>query len=112
MLDYFYEWMKNIACYMVLITAFMHVIPNEGYRKYIRMFTGLVLVLLLLTPVFRLFDAGSEILHLYESGAYEKKLEEIREATDVMEDYEPDSTMASEEGEKPGEIYISPIRIH
>ena len=112
MLDYFYEWMKNIACYMVLITAFMHVIPNEGYRKYIRMFTGLVLVLLLLTPVFRLFDAGNEILHLYESGAYEEKLEEIREKAGIMEDYESDSEIASEEGEKTGEIYISPIRIH
>lgn len=112
MLDYFYEWMKNIACYMVLITAFMHVIPNEGYRKYIRMFTGLVLVLLLLTPVFRLFDAGSELLHLYESGAYKEKLEEIREKTGVVEVYEPDSAMASEEEEKTGEINISPIRIH
>ena len=40
MLEYIYEWMENIAFYMVLVTAVMHLLPDSDYQKYVRFFTG------------------------------------------------------------------------
>ena len=60
MFNYFYEWLRNLAFYMVLVTAVLQLIPNRSYEKYIRFFCGLILVILLLTPVMRVIDAGFE----------------------------------------------------
>ncbi|CDB01205.1 putative uncharacterized protein [Lachnospiraceae bacterium CAG:215] len=34
MLDAMYEWMKNLAFYLVIVTAALEVLPREAYRKY------------------------------------------------------------------------------
>ena len=41
------EWIQNIAVYLIISAAILHAVPENGYRKYIRFFTGLVLILLL-----------------------------------------------------------------
>ena len=51
MLEYIYEWIGNIAFYMIMVTAVLHLLPNSDYQKYIRFFTGLVLILLLADPL-------------------------------------------------------------
>ena len=33
-----YQWVENIAFYMVLMTAALHLIPGDGYRKYLKIF--------------------------------------------------------------------------
>ena len=40
MFEYLYEWMQNIAFYMIMVTFIMHVIPNSDYKRYIRFFGG------------------------------------------------------------------------
>lgn len=40
MFDYIYEWIQNIAFYLVLVTAVLHAVPNKDYKKYIRFFYG------------------------------------------------------------------------
>ena len=55
MFEYLYEWLKDISFYLILVTAVTYVLPSNSYRKYIRFFTGLVLILMLLTPVLNLF---------------------------------------------------------
>lgn len=53
MLDMVYSWMKNIAFYLVIMTAVLEVLPGNTYKKYVRFFTGLVLILLVLSPVLK-----------------------------------------------------------
>ena len=36
MFAYLYEWIRNVAFYLVLVTALLHVLPRSGYQKYIR----------------------------------------------------------------------------
>ena len=38
MLEYIYEWIGNIAFYMIMVTAVLHLLPNSDYQKYIRFF--------------------------------------------------------------------------
>ena len=34
MLDAMYEWMKNLAFYLVIVTAVLEVLPGEGDREF------------------------------------------------------------------------------
>lgn len=51
MITEIYQWVKDIAFYMILITAVMNVIPNNNYKKYINLFTGMVMIILVLAPI-------------------------------------------------------------
>lgn len=53
MLDMVYSWMKNTAFYLVIMTAVLEVLPGNTYKKYVRFFTGLVLILLVLSPILK-----------------------------------------------------------
>lgn len=80
MFEYLYEWIQNLAFYLVLVTAVIHMIPESGYKKYIQFFTGLVLILMILTPVLRVFGMDSHIKDIYQNPEYEAIIEKIEEA--------------------------------
>ena len=58
MFDQVYLWVQNLAFYMVMVTAVMHVIPNPEYKRYIRFFTGMVLVVMLTAPLLKFLGIG------------------------------------------------------
>lgn len=47
-----YQWIKNLAFFHVLTTAVLHILPDKRYEQHIRLFMGLLLILLICTPVF------------------------------------------------------------
>lgn len=69
MFEYLYKWLQELSYYLILVTAVTNVLPSNAYRKYIRFFTGLILILMLLTPVmnllkiesFKAYDVETEI---------------------------------------------------
>lgn len=88
MFDYLYEWMKNLAFYMILMTAAIQVLPNNGYKKYIRFFTGLILVVLLMTPVLKLFNMNQGLDKLYNGLKYRQELKEMEQAAEYVKEVE------------------------
>ena len=76
MIDYLYEWVRGIAYYMVLVTVVMQMTAAESYRKYIRLFTGIILVLMILAPVMRIFGINGEEIWMQEKG-YEELAQNI-----------------------------------
>lgn len=70
MFEGIYEWLKDLAYYVILVTALFHMIPGEVWGKYIRFFTGLVMVVLLLSPILQLFQEKDplQIMEHYEQG--------------------------------------------
>lgn len=81
-----YQWMQNLAFYMVMVTAVMHVVPNPEYRRYIRFFTGLVLVIMLVTPVFKFLDMGDFWQDLYHSREYQEQVKKMEEAVGSLKE--------------------------
>ncbi len=53
-MDGLISWIKGIVCYSILTAVFMEVLP-EKFRKYIRLYMGLLFLLLFLSPVVKLF---------------------------------------------------------
>ena len=55
MIEQFYSWVKNIAFYLILVAMLTHILPNNNYKKYVKFFTGLLLVMIVITPLMKLF---------------------------------------------------------
>ena len=80
MFEYLYDWMQNIAFYMIMVTFVMHVVPNSDYKRYIRFFTGLVLAVMLASPILNLLGMGDTWQNLYESEKYQEQVRKMEEA--------------------------------
>ena len=120
MLQQFYGWIQNIAVYLIVYAAVMHAIPGKDYGKYVRFFSGLVLILLLFTPVMSLTGMGGRFQELYQSGLYEMEKKEIEEARERFEeaellDFVPDeyggTPEQSDSEESGGLIEVEEIRV-
>lgn len=88
MFSYIYEWISNLSCYLVLVTVFSHVVPEGSYQRYIRFFSGMVLVVMLAAPLLDLFSLAEHFRETYENAAYLQELEDIREASRFLEEIE------------------------
>ena len=86
MAESIYRWMQNIACYFIFLSAVMHFLPDNSYKKYIQYYMGLLLMLLLLSPLFQILNLEEQIQEAFESfyqqeedlaGQWEKQAEQI-----------------------------------
>ncbi len=61
-----YRWTENLAVFYILFTAALHLIPDQKYERYVRSFMGLLLILMLCTPVFSFFGKGDELMENFQ----------------------------------------------
>ncbi len=85
MLEYLYQWVENIAFYLIIFTVAMQMIPNNSYKKYIQFFTGLILIIMLAGPILKIFGTEQDFREFYKSAEYQQKVKEIEEATRYLE---------------------------
>lgn len=109
MIEAIYTWMKNIVFYLVIVTAVLEVLPGTTYQKYIRFFTGLVLMLLLLTPFLSLTGTGEAFAELYHGYEYEQYQIELREQEEYFQDLDlldflPEEYVVTERGEVTADV--------
>lgn len=86
MLEEIYGWIQNIAVYLIVTAAIMHAVSDKEYEKYVRFFSGLVLILLLFTPLLRLTGKTDRFQNIYQTREYELDKESIEEAENWFED--------------------------
>lgn len=72
MSDAIYEWMKNLAVFYIFLTAVMNLLPDSRYGEYIKFFMGLLLILLVLTPLLQILNLKESVGTLFQ----QKMLEE------------------------------------
>ena len=54
-----FAWMKSLLFYLLLSGIVIHIVPSNQYKQYIRYFIGLVVIVLLASPLKFLFEFGS-----------------------------------------------------
>ena len=86
MFEYLYQWVENIAFYLLIFTVAMQLIPNKSYKNYIQFFSGLILIIMMAGPIIELFGMEQEFTSIFEDVQYQQKIKEIEEATKYMED--------------------------
>ena len=62
------NWMKEFLLLYLILTILMHLAAAEEYKKYLRFLSGMILLLVLISPVLRLFgeDSRLKIVQSYE----------------------------------------------
>lgn len=72
MLTYIFDWVKDIVFYLILLTMVMHLLPNKQYQKYVRFFAGMILVIIVISPMTQFFKWD----HLFDFHYMEKSYEQ------------------------------------
>ena len=75
-IDTVYNWVKNLAFFAILSTAVLQMIPDQGFQKYVRFFTGLLMVSMLILPIFKVTGKENIFTDIYKSREYREQLKE------------------------------------
>ncbi|MDR4948533.1 stage III sporulation protein AF [Neobacillus cucumis] len=59
-MDFIKEWVTNIILFILLATVIDMLLPNSSMQKYTKMVTGLLLIAIILTPIFKLISNDFE----------------------------------------------------
>lgn len=67
-MDAILNWMKEFLMLYLILTILMHLAAAEEYKKYLRFLSGMILLLVLISPALRLFgeDSRLKVLQSYE----------------------------------------------
>ncbi len=61
------SWIQSIACYTIVTSLLMGIVPEGKDKKYVKFFIGLLLSLLLVSPVMELFGVDEAMAQNYEN---------------------------------------------
>jgi stage III sporulation protein AF len=59
-MEFLIEWVTNIILFILLATVIDMLLPNTSLQKYTKMVTGLLLIAIILTPIFKLISKDFE----------------------------------------------------
>lgn len=74
-----YHWVGNITFYLILITVIGSVLPNRKYEKYIKLFGGMVLILLVLKPLTVGLHLEDHIAYSFESNTFRSESKHLED---------------------------------
>ena len=82
-------YIKEILVFLILSVVINNVLPDNSYKKYIRLFTGLILIIIMISPILPYLKMDSKVLGNYgidssigidrnrELESIERKIEEL-----------------------------------
>lgn len=71
------EWAGSILSFLILITVIRGILPSKKYEPYLRLFSGLMLILLVLQPVTGGLGLERQIDRAFEAFAFQMDHEEL-----------------------------------
>lgn len=76
MKEVFYEWIRNMVFYQLLVSIVMNMIPSETYQKYIRFFLGMLFIVIAVQPVLKILQLSEQMDIQYVQEMMERELKE------------------------------------
>ncbi len=89
------DWIKNLVGYLLIVSVVTQMMPNGKYEQYVKLFTGFLLIILILQPVLKIGSANTFLedkIHTFvqeqeeleaqigvQSEAFQKKSEELQQ---------------------------------
>lgn len=61
-MEYLSDWAKNIVYYILFVKLISHLIPNGNMSKYIKLFTGILLIVVLMEPILSLSNMDQKVM--------------------------------------------------
>lgn len=77
-MDFLYGWIKSIAIYMILISIVKNLLPKSQFEKYLRLFTGLLVIVLVIEPFTQWMDLQDRMDDLFSLDAYRQEMNQLQ----------------------------------
>lgn len=61
-----YDWIGSLVFYLILMTMILSLLPNKKYEKYLRLFTGMIFILLVFGPFADLSGLEARMAGIFE----------------------------------------------
>lgn len=81
-----YGWVKNIIIFLVLTTIISNLIGRSSYKKYINLITGIILVLLVISPLLKLFQLDDTLDYFFSTNFFLAEADDINSRLVDMEE--------------------------
>lgn len=86
MTETFYSWLQSAACYFIVVSAVLNFLPDNSYKKYIQYYMGLLLILVILSPVLKFTGIQENIdAYMEDFQALDSSREEWRQRAQEWE---------------------------
>ena len=79
------HWAGNIVSYLVFLTVLTGLLPAHTYEKYIRLFAGCILLLIVLKPLTDGLRLEERLNYLFTSLSFENEAGELKSEMDEIE---------------------------
>ena len=86
MKEFIYGWIQDIAFYTILMEVVLHVLPEQGQKKYLQVFMGIVLIILVISPVLSAAGLDGQLDEAYARQTYDQELQEFQRRQQMIEE--------------------------
>jgi len=77
-MEAFYGWIRNIICYLLFISVIENLLPGKKYLKYLKLFSGMILILLIIQPIANGLRLEDKIARYYESFVFRYESDDLK----------------------------------
>ncbi|MBB2182386.1 stage III sporulation protein AF [Lachnospiraceae bacterium MD1] len=102
-----YIWIKNIVIYMILNTIIMNLLGNKSYKKYVSIVSGMILVLVVISPLMKFMNLEDKLDLFLKSNDFAIETSDFKNDLNRME--EEQSKIIFAEYEKKIELQVDEL---
>lgn len=92
-----YGWVKNIIYYMIFLSVVNNLLADSKYGKYIRFFSGMVLILLVVSPFTGGLRLDEQISSMFKSISFQNDTDDLKQDLWGMEERRLDQVIRTYE---------------
>jgi len=82
-----YSWIRNIVVFMMINTIIMNLLGNKSYKKYVSIASGMILVLIVVSPLVKVFKLQENLDYFLETNSFVMNTTDFKnELTKVQSD--------------------------
>lgn len=78
-MDGLYIWIRSVACYFLFMSVLEQLLPSRSYVKYIRLFGGMILILLVFHPLVGGLHIENKIARYYEEFSFQEQANDLKQ---------------------------------
>lgn len=84
-MEWVLSFIKNICVFTLVMTLVLNIFPESNYRKYIKLFAGFLLLVLVMQPILKLKNIDFKLDDIVQDIEYEQN-DSLNEKESVMEE--------------------------
>lgn len=77
-LEVLYSMVKNIIIYLIMMTVIMNLIGNSSFKKYIQIFSGIILIIIVVLPIINIFKASDKLSYYFNLNELQVNTNEMK----------------------------------